>query len=368
MKKITEKVQQNKVLTAIVGSYPKPKYVSHTSGRKLLDSVGFCFYEQEKKLGKNAFQKLLDKASLEAIEDQNGVMIDLITDGEERRGHYVLDIVKGLDGIDFTRTKKISVRGGVYTREVPIVIKKITYKKKFLIDEFIFTKKHATGIAKIGLPGPITVMDCVADEFYKGDLEQFAFDYAAAIRHEIEALINAGCRVVQFDDPVLLRYPDRAKKWGLKALERCFDGLEDRATYIVHICRGYPNKPLEKKGISYKANEEYYKDILSWLSKSRLDVVSIEGAQGNLDLSILPAIGKKKIMLGILDVGTSKVETISHLVARGNEALKYLPKEQLILAPDCGMLELSRIVARNKLKNLVKATKKLNKEDTDGKS
>ncbi len=142
-------------------------------------------------------------------------------------------------------------------------------KGPLIVDEFLFTKQHAKGIAKIGLPGPTTVADCVADEHYGGDRKRLAFDYADAIRHEVAALIEAGCRMVQFDDPVLLRHPDAAQAWGLEALERCFAGLEDRATYVVHICRGYPNKPLERKGIRYKANADYYRDILSWLSESR---------------------------------------------------------------------------------------------------
>ena len=131
----------------------------------------------------------------------------------------------------------------------------------------------------------------------------------------------AGCRFLQFDDPVLLRHPDAARAWGLQALERCFAGLEGKATFGVHICRGYPNKPLERKGIRYKADQTYYRDILSWLSGSRLDVVSIEGAR---------------------------------------QAMLYLPKGQLILAPDCGMLELTRASARQKLVNLALAAREVN--------
>jgi 5-methyltetrahydropteroyltriglutamate--homocysteine methyltransferase len=185
-------------------------------------------------------------------------------------------------------------------------------------------------------------------------------DYACAIRREVENLIEAGCRAIQFDDPVLLRYPERAKRWGLQALQKCFEGLEDQATFFVHICRGYPDKPLERKGIEYKAKADYYKDILKWLSKSTIDVVSIEGAQSNLDLSVLTAIGEKTVMLGVLDVGSEKVESVESLVERGREALQYLPKHQLILAPDCGMLQLSRAAAKEKLSNLADAVRILN--------
>jgi 5-methyltetrahydropteroyltriglutamate--homocysteine methyltransferase len=117
---------------------------------------------------------------------------------------------------------------------------------------------------------------------------------------------------------------------------------------------------LERKGIAYKANADYYADILGWLSQSTIDVVSIEGAQSNLDLGVLPAIGEKTVMLGVLDVGDNQVESVESLVERGQEALRYLPREQLILAPDCGMLQLSRLAARQKLANVARAARELN--------
>ena len=351
---------QGKVLTAIVGSYPKPRYVYPQNGRSLLDSFGFAFDRRRQEIGPAEFSRLLDRAALGAIKDQNRAGIDIVTDGEERRGHYVLHIVNRLEGVDAHNLKPISMRAGTARQNAPRVIGKLRYKGPLLLEEFLFTKQHAKGIAKIGLPGPSTVADCVADEYYQGDRKRLAFDYADAIHHEVAALIAAGCQVVQFDDPVLLRYPDAAQAWGLEALERCFAGLEDRATFVVHICRGYPNKPLERKGISYKANQDYYRDILSWLSESRLDVVSIEGAASNLDVSILSAIGKKIVMLGVLDVGENEVESVESLMARANEALRFVPKEQLILAPDCGMLELTRASAREKLMNLSLAARAVN--------
>ena len=352
----------NGVRTAIVGSYPKPRYIYGRNGRSLLDSFGFAFDDRRQELGDAEFERLLDKAALAAIVDQNEAGIDIITDGEERRGHYVLHIVNRLQGIDAVNLKPISMRAGTTRQNAPRIIGKLGYNGPMVLDEFLFTREHAKGAAKIGLPGPSTVADCLADEHYHGDRKQLAFDYANAIHQEVEALITAGCSVIQFDDPVLLRHPDQARAWGLEALERCFAGLEERATFVVHICRGYPNKPLERKGIRYKANEDYYRDILSWLSASRLDIVSIEGAACNLDVSILGAIGTKSVMLGVLDVGENEVERVDSLVARANEALRYLPKEQLILAPDCGMLELTRASAKQKLVNLATAAMRVNEQ------
>ena len=351
---------QPKVLTAIVGSYPKPRYIYRQNGRSLLDSFGYSFDCCKKEVGSAEFNRRLDRAALGAIEDQNQAGIDIVTDGEERRGHYVLHIVNKLGGIDGLNRKPISMRGGTTQQDAPRVIGKIKYQGPIVTDEFLFTQKHARGVAKVGLPGPSTVADCVADEHYQGDRRQLAFDYADAFHQEVEALIGAGCKVIQFDDPVLLRYPAAAQAWGLQALERCFAGLEGRATFVVHICRGYPNKPLERKGISYKANQDYYRDILTWLSESKLDVVSIEGAACNLDLSIVSAIGKKTLMLGVIDVGENEVESVESLVARANTALRFVPKGQLILAPDCGMLELTRASAREKLMNLSLAARAVN--------
>jgi 5-methyltetrahydropteroyltriglutamate--homocysteine methyltransferase len=347
-------------MTAIVGSYPKPDHLFPRTGRELLDEMGMTFFELEQQIGEEAFSARLDQAALMAVEDQNAAGIDFITDGEERRGHYVLYVLRGLASIDFENLLETPIREGKYVRHLPVVIDKITYRAPIVVDDFEFTAQHTRGTVKIGLPGPSTVVDSIADAHYQGDKEQMAMDYACAIRRDVENLIEAGCRAIQFDDPVLLRYPERAKRWGLQALQKCFEGLEDQATFFVHICRGYPDKPLERKGIEYKAKADYYKDILKWLSKSTIDVVSIEGAQSNLDLSVLTAIGEKTVMLGVLDVGSEKVESVESLVERGREALQYLPKHQLILAPDCGMLQLSRAAAKEKLSNLADAVRILN--------
>ena len=356
----TGEIRQDRLMTAIMGSYPKPRYIFDRSGRELLDEVGLSFYELEREIGPAEFQERLDRAALMAIEDQNEAGIDFMTDGEERQGHYVLYVLRKLAGIDFESLTEKSIRKGRYVRRLPTVVNKIAYLQPVLVDDFVFTDQHATGIAKIGLPGPSTVVDSVADAYYGGDRERMSWDYAQAIHHEVENLIQAGCRAIQFDDPVLLRYPEQAQEWGLKALQACFDGLESQATFFVHICRGYPDKPLERQGISYKANADYYEDILRLFSESTIDVVSIEGAQSNLDLAVLPAIDRKTVMLGVLDVGSNEVESVKVLVERGREALHFLPREQLILAPDCGMLQLSRTAAKQKLMNLAGAARELN--------
>ncbi len=354
------KIRQSRIMTAVVGSYPKPDYLYPGDARKMLDDCGRNFLEFGQKIGEPEFKKRVDRASIMAIADQNSAGIDFMSDGEEGRDHYVLYVLRRLGGIDLEYPESKPMREGVYIREVPVVVSKISYKGPFLVDDYLFTARYAKGIPKMNLPGPSTAIDCLHDEYYKGDIEKMAMDYARAIRHEVKNLLGSGCRVIQFDDPVLLRNLNHARKWGLKALQLCFSGYEDDALYIVHICRGYPHESLEKREIDYKARTEYYSQILDWLSDSTIDILSIEGQNSNLDLSLLPAAGRKTVMLGIVDVGSDEVETVEQIVERGKEALTYLKKDQLILSPDCGMLQLSLSSARKKLFNIAEAASILN--------
>lgn len=348
-----------KVRSVTVGSLPKPTSIYPKSGRELLDGMGYDFRAQFSSAHQS--HSTLDKAVDEALAYQAEAGLDIVTDGEERRGHYVLDVLAGLNGIDMSKRKPTAIRGGTVTRELPVVSSAVSYSGPTCVtEEFLYAKNHAKGMLKVGLPGPMTVADCVNNEYYNGDKRQLAFAYASAIRSEVSTLVAAGCSIIQFDDPVLLRYPAEAKKWGLLALQECFKGFENQATFVVHICCGYPDKPLETKGVDYKANAGYYRYVLSWLADSTLDIISIEGAQSNIDVSVLDAAGNKAIMLGVLDVGDEHVETVNELVVRGKEALQYIPKDQLILAPDCGMLELSLSATKQKLQNLAAAVDSIN--------
>src|SRR3989344_3849170 len=150
------KILQKGIMTAIVGSYPKPKYITKKTGREFLNDLGVSF---------TSTKSNMDKAALLAIRDQNDAGIDFTTDGEERRSHYVLHILKELGGIDFKELRRIKYRGGALERDVPVIKGKIRFVKPILRDEFLFTKKHATGIPKIGLPGPLSSVGAVADDY-----------------------------------------------------------------------------------------------------------------------------------------------------------------------------------------------------------
>jgi len=217
----------------------------------------------------------------------------------------------------------------------------------------------------MGFPGPTTVVDATQNKHYN-TRKELAFEYANVVRQEVIALRDAGCNIIQFDDPGLLRDLTRAEEWGIEALDKCFEGI-DGITTIVHVCRSYPtnsNKKLEEEGTGYKSDKAYYPELLTLLQKSKIDQISIEGKQGNLDMSVLKHLGDKTVLLGCLDVGIEEVESVDEIVEQAKDALKYIKPEQLILAPDCGLLLIPRDVAKAKITNLALAASVLNKSLT----
>lgn len=346
----------------MVGSYPKPRYLWKSSGRALLDEVGSGFRHLESRIGAEAFKRRVERATRRAVRDQDRIGIDFISDGEEGRAHYVLHLLQGLAGIDLETRQEVPIRNGLYRRKLPTVVDRIEYRGPITVAEFRFARDLAKGTVKVNLPGPATVADTLADNYYRNNRENLARDYAAAISAEVEHLVEAGCRAIQFDDPLLLRGLEQAGDWGIEVLDSCIHKYAGKSMFFVHICRGYPDRESEARGIEYKARQENYAQLLEWLSSTSFDVISIEAAQDNLDLSLLPAVGGKRIMLGILDVGTDRLEQPGELLGRAREALEFLSPEQLILAPDCGLIQLKRRSAVQKLRNLAKTAGLLNNE------
>lgn len=296
-----------------------------------------------------------------AIDDQIESGIDIITDGEQGRDHYIHGILRKLKGFDYdnqiekTVRKQISgVMRNAYKTSVPTLTGKIRHGKKvFLLDEYIYVSKKTDKNVKVTLPGPTTVVDfCNNNRVYKST-KKLAFDYARAIREEVLWLKNLGCKLIQFDDPGLLRNLKRAEEWGIEALDRCFKGVlkGSDVTTIVHVCRSYP-------GVM-KSDQNLYSELLKLLQDSKIDQIGIEAKTGALDLSALENLGDKTINLGCIDVGLQRVESVEEITDRAKEALKYIDPEQLVLTPDCGLLQLDRETAKAKLTNLSKAAKRL---------
>jgi len=348
------------VKVTLVGSYPKPEYIFSGDARDLIDLSGENFYEIKARLGSDEFEKRIKNGVADVINDLNETDIDVITDGEVERDHYIHYHLRHWNGVDYKNmaVKKLRKGGKWAERKVPRFVDEQKCESDYLVKDYLYAKQFAGKPLKVNLPGPTTLVNFTSNEHF-GETSKFAQAASSVIRKLVGELYDAGCRYFQFDDPVLMRDPDAMDEWGIPALEACFVGLDDIIS-IVHVCRGYPNKKLEAEGVKYKADERNYEFLLKSLQKSSINQISIEAEECKLDLSVLRHLGDKSILLGAIDVGNEAVETVEYIVERGKEALKFISSDQLWLATDCGMLMLPREKAKQKLTNLALARDILN--------
>ena len=348
------------MLTTVIGAYPKPDYLKITDWFNAKGGTDTAnptkFYENEiKKMGSNA-ELIFNKAAKEVIRDQLDCGIDIITDGEIRRENYIHYHCRYLNGVDFnTLTEKVA-RTGNYKCWLPTITNKISAADPFLVDEWKNNQSLSNKPVKVTIPGPMTITDTIANTYYKSD-EEMGYDLAIAINTEIKRLVDAGCKYIQVDEPLFARKPDNALAFGIKNLEKCFDEVnQSDVEKITHICCGYPDKI---DAVDYpKAPLDSYKKIAKALDSSKIDSVSIEDAHRYNDLSLLKNYKNTKIIFGVIKIASSKIETVEEIESRINETLKFISKEQLIAAPDCGLGHLSRDLAIKKLKIMSLAAKK----------
>ena len=348
------------MLTTVIGAYPKPDYLKITDWFNAKGGTDTAnptkFYENEiKKMGSSA-ELIFNKAAKEVIRDQLDCGIDIITDGEIRRENYIHYHCRYLNGVDFnTLTEKVA-RTGNYKCWLPTITNKISAADPFLVDEWKNNQSLSNKPVKVTIPGPMTITDTIANTYYKSD-EEMGYDLAIAINTEIKRLVDAGCKYIQVDEPLFARKPDNALAFGIKNLEKCFDGInQSDVEKITHICCGYPDKI---DAVDYpKAPLDSYKKIAKALDSSKIDSVSIEDAHRYNDLSLLKNYKNTKIIFGVIKIASSKIETVEEIESRINETLKFISKEQLIAAPDCGLGHLSRDLAIKKLKIMSLAAKK----------
>lgn len=287
-------------------------------------------------------------ATLLAIHDMERAGIDIITDGEIRRESYSNRFATALEGIDIERPGTTINRSGVPI-PVPRVCGPIRRRTAVEVPDVVFLRAHAKRSIKITLPGPFTMAQQAQDDYYK-DEEALALAFAAAVNDELRDLKAAGADVVQLDEPWLQARPDRAARYGVKAINRALEGIP--GTTVVHLCFGYAAAVKDKPtGYSF----------LPQLEATRASQISIEAAQPRLDLSVLGKLDKT-LMVGVIDLGTERVETADEVAARIRAALKHVPTERLVLAPDCGMKYLTRQAAFGKLKALAEGAALARKE------
>jgi 5-methyltetrahydropteroyltriglutamate--homocysteine methyltransferase len=334
--------------TTLVGSYPQPEWL--IDRKKLAGRFPPRVRARELwRVEPSFLQEAQDDATLLAIRAQEEAGLDIITDGEIRRESYSNRFATALEGVDIDNPGSALDRSG-HPNPVPRVVGKIRRKHPVEVQDLLFLKKHTRKLVKITVPGAFTMSQQAQNDFYKSE-EEAAMDYAAAVNEEIKDLFAAGADIVQIDEPYMQARPDKARQYGLKALNRALEGVT--GTTAVHICFGYA-------AIIHARPEGY--SFLPELAGSPCKQVSIETAQSNLDTAILARLPGKKIMVGCIDLSDMAVETPQKVLERLKKALEHVKPENVIVAPDCGMKYLPRDVAYGKMKAMVEGARLLRKE------
>ncbi len=334
--------------TTIVGSFPQPEWLidrAKLAGR-------FPPRVRAKELWRVAepyLQQAWEDATLIAIRAQEDAGLDIITDGEIRRESYSNRFATALDGVDLDNPGSALDRSG-HPNPVPRISGPIRRRHAVEVVDLLFLKANTTKQIKITVPGPFTMSCQAQNDFYATDAEA-AMDYAAAVNAEIRDLFAAGADIVQIDEPYMQARPEKARQYGLAALNRALDGIS--GTTAVHICFGYA-------AIIHERPSGY--SFLPELRGCGCKQVSIETAQSKLDCSVLAQLDDKQIMVGCIDLSDMAIETPQVVADRIRRALPFVAKERVILAPDCGMKYLPREVAVGKLRAMVEAAKMLRAE------
>jgi 5-methyltetrahydropteroyltriglutamate--homocysteine methyltransferase len=335
--------------TTVVGSYPQPNWLIDRA--KLGDKVPRVRQPDLWRVAPAFLEQAQDDATLLAIRDMERAGIDIITDGEMRRESYSNRFATALAGVDIENPGTTINRSGARS-VVPRITGPIRRLAPVEVRDVQFLRKHTGRKTKITLPGPFTMTQQAQDDYY-GDEEALAMAFAAAVNEEVRDLKAAGADVIQLDEPWLQARADRAARYGVKAINRALQGIE--GTTVVHLCFGYAAAVKDKpSGYSF----------LPQLADTSASQISIEAAQPRLDLGVLKDLSGKSIMLGVIDLGTGRVETPQEVAERIRAGLKILPPDRLVVAPDCGMKYLPREVAFSKLQALVQGTALVRRELT----
>jgi 5-methyltetrahydropteroyltriglutamate--homocysteine methyltransferase len=328
--------------TSLVGSYPQPEWLIDRA--KLSKMVPRVRMNDLWLVPRGELEARQDEATLAAIREQERAGLDILTDGEMRRESYSNRFATALDGVDLDNPGTTINRSGKPI-PVPRISGKIRRTRPVEVRDLQFLKANTKKPVKMTIPGPFTMSKQAQNDYYKTD-EALALDYADAVNAEIKDLFAAGADVVQLDEPWMQQHPDKAREYGLKALNRALDGVT--GTVAVHLCFGYAAVVHEKPpGYSF----------LPELAGSNAAQISIEAAQPKLDLKILRELPSKTIILGVIDLGDKTVETPEIVAGRIRKALPYIAPERLVIAPDCGMKYLPHDVAFGKMRAMVEGAK-----------
>jgi 5-methyltetrahydropteroyltriglutamate--homocysteine methyltransferase len=334
--------------TTVVGSYPQPDWLVN---REILHHHGVprTHAHDVWRVSEPFLEQAQDDGTILAIRDMERAGIDIVTDGEIRRESYSNRFALALEGVDTDHPGEVKSSGGRAT-PVPRVVSRIRRVAAVERRDAEFLLRNATRATKITLPGPFTLSQQVQNDFYK-DEEEMAMDYAIAVNQELRELKATGVDVVQLDEPWVRTSPEKAARYGIKAINRALEGIE--GITVVHLCFGYA---------AVVANKPSGYSFLPQLADTVATQISIEAAQPKLDLGVLRDLSGKTIMLGVLDLGDNTVETPDIVAGRIRAGLRFVDAERLVPAPDCGMKYLPRDVAFRKLKAMADGAAIVRKE------
>jgi 5-methyltetrahydropteroyltriglutamate--homocysteine methyltransferase len=321
--------------TSIAGSLPKPSWLAEQ--HKLWP---------EWKLSGDALTEGKLDATLLWIKQQEDANIQVVSDGEQSRQHFVHGFLEAVEGIDFEHKVKMGIRNNRYEALVPTVVGPLRLKSRVHEVEAGVARAHTAHKLKFTLPGPMTIVDTVADAYY-GDRKEMAIAFAELLNEEARALEVQGVDVVQFDEPAFNVYMDDVVRWGIDTLHRAIEGL--RCKTAVHICYGYGIQANVDWKNSLGSEWRQYETIFPALQKSRIDQVSVECVHARVPLNLLRLLAGKDVLIGVIDVATNRVETPEEVAGLIAEVLEYVPKERLHACTNCGMAPMKRDVAAAKL-------------------
>ncbi len=325
------------VATTTVGSFPRPTWLaSRERGDVTFLLEGAALAEAQ------------DDATVVVLREQEELGLDLLTDGEQRREHFIRYILAGWEGVDLANPRTKTIRRN-FQRLVPRIVGQVRRPAPVVVEDLRFARAHTSRPVKVAVPGPVTVVDTTYDEVY-GDEEALAMDVAAALNAELLDLQAAGCEIVQIDEPAMTRYHEKAAAYGVRALDRCLEGVT--IPTIVHLCYGYP-------GGGARQHEYEYPELLALLMESRIGGFSVEFGRSNYDPALLRACGDRMVVFGCIDPGEAPPEPLEAVVARVKAAMENVDPARMLIAPDCGLMTITRDLARAKTGQLVEVARQV---------
>ena len=323
--------------TSTAGSLPKPAWLAEPE--KLWSPW---------KLPEDQLASGKQDALLVCLQEQQQAGLDIVSDGEQTRQHFVTTFIEHLDGVDFAQRETVKIRNR-YDASVPTVVGAVSRPKSVFVDDAKFLRQYTTQPIKWALPGPMTMVDTLYDNHYKSR-EKLAWEFAKILNEEAKALQAVGVDIIQFDEPAFNVFFDEVNDWGIAALERAVEGLNCETA--VHICYGYGIQANNDWKKTLGSEWRQYETLFPNLQKSSIDIISLECQNSHVPMDLIEIIRGKKVMVGAIDVATSNIETPEQVANTLRKALQFVDADKLYPSTNCGMTPLSRHVAKEKMRAL----------------